>query len=104
MKLYVRLKDVPELALLAPKQRRRVHDLCFQRYFLYAPPTRGSLTAYGLFLAISIFGGLLGSGGATSWGTLAPMVLATGLGLLVVRMVAIPGLRPFYKKYIESGL
>ena len=109
MKIYWRLKDVPELALLSPKQRWRIHELCLRRQFLYKRPTSRSFTAYIVFLTCSISVAILGSdvvsrfvGSHSIWCASVAMSIGIMFGWFMFNVVAVPGLRPFYQAYIES--
>jgi hypothetical protein len=109
MKIYWRLKDVPELGSLAPKERRLVHDLCLQQHYLHAKATRWSLLAYGAFLGSAILVGILGgdvvewwSGWDSSWFTVGAMTVGGMLGWSLFNRIAIPRLRPFYGKFIRG--
>ena len=110
MQIYWRLKDVPELARLAPKERRRVHELCLRRYFLDTRPTRRSIAAYGAFLCCGISTGILGGAlvarvaGSDSLWRIEAMTIGMMLGWFLFTRIAIPSLRPFYSEFIESEL
>src|ERR1041385_3571664 len=98
MTIYWRLKDVPELAPLAPKERRQVHEICFRRHFLHARPTRRSLFGFAALLSCEILvaalgGGLLAYLGASDslWG-IAMMTTGMMIGYFVFTQIAIPSL------------
>ena len=107
MKIYWTLKDVPELASLPPKERRRVHELCLRQYFLYARPTRRSMSAYAGCLLCVILVGVLGvdllrflSGKESLWFSVAAMTIGMMLGWGLFSRIAIPSLRPFYGRFV----
>ena len=111
MKIYWRLEDVAELAPLAPKERRRVHDLCLRRHFLYTRPTRRSVLAYIAFLSASISVAILGSGllarvvaPYSGWCSLEARLIGMMLGWFLFTRIAIPSLRSHYTEFIESEL
>jgi hypothetical protein len=103
------LKQVPELAQLAPKERRRVQELCLREHFLEVRATRWSLVAFAVFLGSGILLGLLGSdvmarlSGSDSFWVSVPA--ATGgmmVGWYILNRMAIPTLRPFYGRFMEA--
>jgi hypothetical protein len=107
MEIYWTLKDVPELASLPPKERRRVHELCLRQHFLYARPTRRSMLAYAACLTCAILVGVLGgdllrllSGKESLWLTVGPTTIGMMLGWGIFSRIAIPSLRPFYGRVI----
>ena len=107
MKIYWTLKDVPELAALPPKERRRVHELCLRQHFLYARPTRRSVLAYAACLICAILVGVLGgdllrllSGRESLWFTVGAMNIGMMMGWGLFSRIAIPSLRPFYGGFI----
>ena len=107
MKIYWRLKEVPEFARLAPKERRRVHELCLRQYFLNA---RWGLLAYIVFLGSGVLVGVLTndatarlSGSASLWLTGGAMTAGMMLGRYIFIRMAIPILRPFYGRFIEGN-
>ena|SRR5207244_2422847 len=109
--IYWRLKDVPELASLGPKERRRVHELCLRRHFLYTRPTRRSLAAFAAMLCCPISVGILGSDLLARVPSSAPfpydiaaMTIGAMFGWFVFTRIAIPYLRPFYSNFVESEL
>jgi hypothetical protein len=107
MRVYWSLKRVPELALLGKRDRRRVHESCFRRYWLNAPLNKRSLAAYFAMMvyipAVTILGcalldGLPGSG----WHALIAMSAGMYSGWYCFTRVAISHLRPFYRDYIHE--
>ena|SRR5881394_1711021 len=111
MNIYWSLRKVPELAALAPADRKRVHEACLRRYFWGAPATRRSLIAYLMLILCPAASMLL-----TTWilqafdGTMRiwPMVVAaTGgamFGHFVFSRIAVAHLRQFYSDYIQKEL
>src|SRR6266852_1909082 len=109
MKIYWRLKDVPELAPLAPKERRRVHELCLRRHFLYTRPKRRSIAAYIACLSCGISVGVLGIFGSSllarvgvsdcGWCSFVALIFGMMLGWFLFTRIAIPSLRPFYTEF-----
>ncbi len=109
MKLYWRLNDVPELAALAPKKRRRVHELCLRQHFLYARATTRSLLAYAACLSCAILLGILGgdlmarlSGRESLWFSVAAMTIGMMLDWALLNRIAIPSLRPFCGRFVRG--
>jgi hypothetical protein len=111
MKIYWSLRNVPELAPLAPADRKRVHEACLRRYFWHAPVTRRSLVAYlMLILCPAALVGLTSwlvqaFGGTTSTWMLVLILIAGGtLGHFVFSRIATAHLRRFYSDYIQNEL
>jgi hypothetical protein len=103
MKIYWTLKDVPELASLPPKERRRVHELCLRQHFLYARPSRWSMLAYAACLICAILVSVLGgdllellSDKESLWFTVGAMTIGIMMGWGLFSRMAIPSVRPFY--------
>ena len=107
MNIYWTLKDVPELASLPPKARRRVHELCLRQHFLCARPTRRSMLAYAVCMVCALIVGVLGgdllglmSGKESLWFSVAAMTIGMMLGWGLFSRIAIPSLRPFYRRFL----
>lgn len=107
MNIYWSLKNVPELAPLARKQRRRVHEQCLQRHFWKAPVTRRSIAAY-LILLVTVFSSLF-MGITLShvfgcpdsiWFIGVVIYFGAVTGRYTFSLIAIPVLRPFYHEFI----
>jgi hypothetical protein len=108
MKIYWSLKQVPELADLSPKRRRRAHDACMRKYFFEAPLTRWSRFAFVLFLVsigLPLFIYEEGFSGRHSLVVLFGVV-AGGIqaGWFLMEQLAIPIIRPFYHQFINREL
>jgi hypothetical protein len=106
--IYWTLKSVPELARLPRKERRRVHEQCLRRHFLFGRATARSITAYVVsiftvaifvFLATSI-SQLLGIV-YHSWFIFVAALVGFAIAHFVFSRIAIPVLRPFYGDLIE---
>lgn len=111
MSIYWSLKSVPELAPLTRKQRRRVHEQCLRRYFWGAPATRRSIVAYLILLFTVTSIAILGISLAKvfgwpdgTWLIGISALFGTIIGRYVFSRIAIPVLRPFYRKFIETEL
>ena len=106
--IYWTLKSVPELARLPRKERRRVHERCLRRHFLFGRATARSVTAY----VISIFTVAIFVFLATtisqhfgiayhSWFVFVSALVGFAIAHFVFSRIAIPVLRPFYRDFIE---
>ena len=111
MSIYWSLRDVPELAPLTRKQRRRVHERCLRRYFWGAPITRRSITAY-LVLLVFLLGSLLAGVSLSRvfgypdsvWFIGTSALFGAVFGKYIFSRIAIPVLRPFYRDFIQREL
>jgi hypothetical protein len=109
MSIYWSLKDVPELATLTRKQRRRVHERCLRRHFWSAPVTRRSIAAYFVLL-VFLLGSLLAGISLSRvfgcpdnvWFIGTSAFFGTVVGKYIFSRIAIPVLRPFYHDFIQS--
>ena len=106
--IYWTLKSVPELARLPRKERRRVHEQCVRRHFLFARATARSLTAYvASILTVGIVVFLAASirqlFGITYhfWFVLVSALVGIEIGRFIFSRIAIPALRPFYHDFIQ---
>jgi len=110
MKIFWRLKDVPELAPLVPEERRRVHEVCLRRHFLCTRPTPRSAAAFVALLGCGISVGILGTallarvGASDPLWNIAAMTCGGMLGWFLFTRIAMPSLRPHYTEFIESEL
>jgi hypothetical protein len=109
MHIYWSLRQVPELAHLAPADRKRVHQACLRRCFLRAPATRRTLCAYlMLILCPGAFVGLTtwlvqAFGGTTpTWLLILIALAGFELGHFVFSRLAMAYLRQFYSDYIQD--
>ena len=109
MNFYWSLKSVPELAGLPARQRRRIHESCLRQHFIFASLTRRSLAAHLVFIAsagviMTIGESILPMLGVhrSMWFSLILAALGIGVGRFLFSRIAIPSLRPFYSKLIES--
>src|SRR3989442_211695 len=109
MKIYWRLKEVPELAPLAPKERRRVHEICLRRHFLCARPTPRSVAAFVALLSCGIAVGILGTallarvGASDPLWNIAAMTIGGMLGWFLLTQISLPSLRPHYTEYLTRN-
>ena len=111
MKIYWSLRNVPELASLAPADRRSVHDACLRRYFLGAPAMRRSLIAYLMMILcpaalVGLTASVLHAFRVTAPVWLIALIAAAGamLGHFVFSRIAVAHLRQFYQDYIQKEL
>jgi hypothetical protein len=111
MSIYLSLKSVPELAPLTRKQRRQVHEECLLRYFFRAPATPRSISAFVAAIFIASIFAFVGTS-IPSWFGIShgvwffPISAVVGVvvGRFVLSRIAIPVLRPFYRKFIERDI
>jgi hypothetical protein len=111
MSIYLSLKHVPELAPLTRKQRRQVHEQCLQRYFFRARATSRSISAFLAAIFIASIFAFVGTS-IPSWFGIShsvwffPISAVVGvvIGRFVLSRIAIPTLRPFYRKFIERDI
>src|SRR6266571_8700088 len=109
MKIYWRLKKVPELAPLAQKERSRVHEICLRRHFLYTRPTPRGVVAFLAFLGCGITVGILGTallarvGASDPLWNIAAMTIGGVLGWFLFTRIAMPSLRPHYTEYLTRN-
>jgi hypothetical protein len=107
MSIYWSLKNVPELAPLTRKQRRRVHEQCLRLHFWRAPVTRRSIVAY-LVLLFTLIGSVLLGISLSSvfgcpnsvWFIGTSAFFGAAIGKHIFSRIAIPVLRPFYHDFI----
>lgn len=107
--IYLTLKNVPELAPLASKKRRWIHEQCIRFYILNAPPTSLGIIVYSASIFTTVVVWLTGETFLNSLKFEDSLLI--NLVLLIVSFVAgwfvfsrsvIPFLRPFYKSLIEQ--
>jgi len=111
MSFYWSLKNVPELADLSPKRRKRAHEACMRKYFLDAPLTRRSAGAFALLLVCSISSFIFGESIPRIFGVHKSLLIlygvtycGFGVGWFLMTRLAIPAIRPFYHKFINREL
>lgn len=109
--VYWSLKDIPELAALSARQKRRVHAQCVRSHFLFAPLTRRGAFAYGaLTLSVAVFTALgsyvpkLINVQSSIWPIICGTALGAWLGTFLFSHIAIPSVRSFYRETIKKDL
>src|ERR1043165_3711512 len=107
--IYWSLRNVPELASLAPAVRRRVHEACLRRHFWEAPATRRSLIAYLIMVscpvpAVALMAWLAEAfcGATPFWLIVVVATVAAMFGNFVFSRIAVTHLRKFYSDYIRK--
>ena len=111
MNIYWRLRNVPELASLAPADRVRVHEACLRRFFWNTPITKTSLSAYLVLLFCPIVFFLAGTwivsmfvDAQPFWLCVLILVVGSMLGYFVFSRIAVTHLRQFYPDCIREEL
>ena len=111
MNIYWSLRNVPELAPLAPAERKRVHEACLRRYFWRAPVTRRSLIAYLVLVFSPVAVVSLTFSVAQAFGFSVPLWLSVAAiavggvcGRFVFSRIAVAHLRPFYSDYLQNEM
>ena len=107
MKLYLRLKSVPELKDLSPAQRLRVHRICYQRH------AGGAWQVWiaNLLLGLCAGCGLVAGRFASDFtdipfypAIIMGVAMGGAFGFLVFRKIVIGYLRAYYSEGIQEVL
>lgn len=109
MTIYWRLRSVPELACLAPGDRKRVHEACLRLYFWRAPITLKSLCAYLMLILCPVTVFLLTTwvvsaivGSTPFWLSILVLVIGGVFGRFAFSRIAVSHLRQYYPDYIRN--
>ncbi len=105
MQIYWSSTHVPELAHLAPSERRAVHRVCYLRYGLWSRQWYLGIVAYCICVAVPTalwwhFHDLLGFA-LSGWPSIVAIAVGVFVGSVVRMQMLTSHLRPFYANYVK---
>lgn len=106
MRIYWRLKDVPELSVLEPKQRATAHRACYTRIWrkwqFWVGMAACGLSLLGGIALAQLVGRWLQLDPASLWLGMIGAGIGGGIGGLVYGVIATNALRPDYAEYVKQ--